>query len=76
VIRCTPSSSAQTAQQRGKYKREIPFSPIGLAFRFPILRDSLQQCLDRGAGEGVGARLGELRSSHQLHRIAASSSPV
>jgi len=43
-----PPSSA------GKYKREISFSPIGLAFRLPILRDSVQQCLDRGAGEGRG----------------------
>jgi hypothetical protein len=47
----------QTAQQRGKYMREISFSPIGLAFRIPILRDSLQQCLDRGGGRDLGRGL-------------------
>jgi hypothetical protein len=33
------------------------------------MHDSFQQCLDRGAGEGLGERVGELRSSHQLHGI-------
>jgi hypothetical protein len=37
--------------------REISFSPIGLAFRSPILRDSLQQCLDRGGGRDLGRGL-------------------
>jgi len=54
---------AQAGQQRGENEREISFSPIGLAFRFPILRDSFKECFDRGAGESLGERLGGLRSS-------------
>jgi hypothetical protein len=47
----------------------MSFSPIGLAFRFPIRRDRIQQCFDRGAGEGLGEGLREFWSSHQLRGI-------
>jgi hypothetical protein len=34
-----------------------------------VLRDSLQQCFDRGAGEGLGEWLGQLGASDQLHGV-------
>ena len=49
--------------QCGKDEREIAFSPVDLALGALVLRDGLQQCFDRGAGEGLGERLSQLGSS-------------
>ena len=64
---------AQAGQQCGENEREISFSPIGLAFWFPILRDSFKECFDRGAGESLGERLGGLRSSGSYAEVFPES---
>lgn len=67
---------AQSGQQRGEDDREIPFGPVGSAFRVAVLCNGLQQYFDGGAGRALGRLLASLGRPTNCMGLAASCSPV
>jgi ABC-type phosphate/phosphonate transport system ATPase subunit len=70
IIECSAS------EQRNDDDREISFSPIRLALRIVVSRDSLQQCFNGGAGRALGSGLASLGRATSCMGLAASCSPV